>query len=620
MSEKSNEVTGNVTRSSGITPQCTNYGCYHCTFFKRHAFFFCGPCDLYDTVIEKGQVNSESKMYKCVAGHKSFIFPTTKLKQFSYLTLRQLYFCPPSVKPVDTYESDGTDSSEDGSSVDEEIFAKQKKDSPFSLFATTQRILASEFSPYALEPDPAQADSDPMSNPQIAELMAEVDTLKSKVDRLKSELEKENKKNEIKKKRSERNLMVQEDELPQEKKKRQTKSVVNVNLVVALHEAISNVFTKVHQFKNLGGKQVTQALVSVFWTYDGGITQEGLIAKVSRWLKDNVFKVRELLKAMELRGGVLNYEGVEIMRSLEVKGRRNFHHSILPSTSRLQKIQAKMNKIASNRNALPGIQTYGSGENETVNIGVSVDGTNISKRIKTMVGGIKINATQATCPITQHPFFFDPENPDALSGIQMSGPDNPFPADWKPLTVSVELDMEGSWEGTLVGHGVKKFANTCPCQQCNTISDELHVPNPTCCSHWCETLHSERGDDWQCFHHEIITPVKVNEMRTEVESVKQILLVTIDEILQTTDSMKSENVDVPRKTSTSNPKSIHFIPQSLQEKVKFSNRLTRELFLRGLPVLDDMTVRRERLRDALRWERYLRILKTQIEHGTWNSR
>jgi hypothetical protein len=70
-----------------------------------------------------------------------------------------------------------------------------------------------------------------------------------------------------------------------------------------------------------------------------------LIAKVSRWLRDNVFKVGELLKLMDLKGGVLNYEGVEIMHSLEVKGRRNFRESILPSRSRLQNFQVKMNKI-----------------------------------------------------------------------------------------------------------------------------------------------------------------------------------------------------------------------------------------------------------------------------------
>eukprot|EP00978_Attheya_sp_CCMP212_P015819 scaffold40924_cov34-Attheya_sp.AAC.5 len=93
---------------------------------RSRACIFCcaGPCDIYDTVVEKGQVNSESKMFKCVTGHKSFIFPLTKLKQCSYLPLPQLYIRPPSVKPVDTYESDRTDSSEEGSSDDEEIFVE----------------------------------------------------------------------------------------------------------------------------------------------------------------------------------------------------------------------------------------------------------------------------------------------------------------------------------------------------------------------------------------------------------------------------------------------------------------------------------------------------------------
>mmetsp|Transcript_9793 Transcript_9793/g.17816 ORF Transcript_9793/g.17816 Transcript_9793/m.17816 type:complete len:391 (-) Transcript_9793:136-1308(-) len=293
-SKKSNKVTGNVTRSSGIRPRCTDYGRYRCALFKRHGFFFCAPCDLYDTS-------------------------------------HQLYARPPSVKAVDTSESDSSDegSSDEESSDDEEIFGKQKRDSPFSPFATTQRILASEFSPYDEEPVPALADSDQMLNPQIAELMAEVDTLKSEVDTLKSELEKEKQK-----KKSKGNVTVQEDEPPKEKKKRLTKSVVNANLVEALHEAISNVLNKVPQFKNLGGKRVTQALVAVFWTYDGGIAQEGLIAKVSRWLRDNVFQLGLLLKAMDLRGGVLNYEGLEILRSLEVLGRRFFRNSILPSTSR----------------------------------------------------------------------------------------------------------------------------------------------------------------------------------------------------------------------------------------------------------------------------------------------
>eukprot|EP00978_Attheya_sp_CCMP212_P031770 scaffold121323_cov32-Attheya_sp.AAC.3 len=80
--------------------------------------------------------------------------------------------------------------------------------------------------------------------------------------------------------------------------------------------------------------------------------------------------------------------------------------------------------------------------------------------------------------------------------------------------------------------------------------------------------------------------------------------------------MKLEDADKPQKTSQSNPKSIHFIPQTLTENAKFSNLLIRELLLRELPAMGDITLRRERLRDTLRRERFMRRLQKQSEHGT----
>eukprot|EP00978_Attheya_sp_CCMP212_P000630 scaffold1230_cov33-Attheya_sp.AAC.1 len=261
-----------------------------------------------------------------------------------------------------------------------------------------------------------------------------------------------------------------------------------------------------------------------------------------------------------------------------------------------------------------------------------------------------MNAHQATCPITKRLLFFDPEDPDSYTDIQSSrmnchplsifegeetkdtcfwhkpqfdfflnscktaGPDNPFP-DWQPFTISVELDMKGSWEGSFVGEGVKRHAQTCPCQQCATISDELHVPNANLCpARWCQKLHAQK-EGWECHHHEIITPERVTQMKTKVDSLKQMLSVCIEEIIVQS-KMKVEDADKPQKTSQSNPKSIHFIPQTLTEKVKFSNLLTRELLLRELPAMGDITLRRERLRDALRRERFLRRLQKQIKHGT----
>eukprot|EP00978_Attheya_sp_CCMP212_P011468 scaffold28291_cov36-Attheya_sp.AAC.3 len=43
--------------SSSTGTRCTNYGQYHHAQYKEYGFFFCSPCDLYDTVIEKCMVD-----------------------------------------------------------------------------------------------------------------------------------------------------------------------------------------------------------------------------------------------------------------------------------------------------------------------------------------------------------------------------------------------------------------------------------------------------------------------------------------------------------------------------------------------------------------------------------
>eukprot|EP00978_Attheya_sp_CCMP212_P044559 scaffold314359_cov49-Attheya_sp.AAC.1 len=93
MSKKSKCANVNLTRSSGIKPRCSNYGCYRHAFYQRHGFFFCNACVLYDSVVEKRAVNSESRRYKCTAGHTSLIFPTTRIKNSTYRSSQQIYNC-----------------------------------------------------------------------------------------------------------------------------------------------------------------------------------------------------------------------------------------------------------------------------------------------------------------------------------------------------------------------------------------------------------------------------------------------------------------------------------------------------------------------------------------------
>jgi hypothetical protein len=100
----------------------------------------------------------------------------------------------------------------------------------------------------------------------------------------------------------------------------------------------------------------------------------------------------------------------------------------------------------------------------------------------------------------------------------------------------------------------KHVAHVCPCQQRVTILDNLHVPNPTRCSCWCQKLHTEKGIEWQCYHHEIITPSKITEMETKLESLKWMLLVCINEIIVWS-KKKFKNVDIIQGKSEFKPNS-----------------------------------------------------------------
>eukprot|EP00978_Attheya_sp_CCMP212_P039409 scaffold204550_cov48-Attheya_sp.AAC.1 len=190
MSKKSTCTNVNLTRSSGIKPRCSNYGRYRHAFYRRHGFFFCNACVLYDSVVEKSAVNSESRRYKCTAGHTSFIFPTTRIKNSTYRSSQQIYnrrrIWKAPVEEGNESETEclSSEEEEEAESSDEEEEVRQGFIS--SPFESTQRVLANEFSPEFLQQQASIAATPVYAaacNPQI-------DLLQAEVSRLKSELEK----------------------------------------------------------------------------------------------------------------------------------------------------------------------------------------------------------------------------------------------------------------------------------------------------------------------------------------------------------------------------------------------------------------------------------------------
>jgi hypothetical protein len=656
-SQTENKNKAAMTRSSSKGVRCTNYGVYRHAQYKEYGFFFCSPCDLYDTVVEKWTVDSECNRYKCTAGHDSFIFPSTKTK--IYVPSKNRDFPLPKAKVAEESDSDSVSSS---SSAEEEDADEEEPEVSPSRPPILERRLHSEFSPEGASFSNTASTPPTRTAGDHAALLDTISRLKAENASLQTELKVE--------RDNQPSSNAGNSQKGRKKKKRQTKREVNEALQNAITTSIMEVLTH-EDFSNLGLKRTSTALVKAFWNVDDGHAQGGLIVEVSKWLRNNVFTPGKVLKQMDLHGGVLNYEGIEILRLLEHLGQKYFRTSILPSTSRIQRFQRKMNKVGETIVPFDSIMTsdgegiefdlkkatevvfhgYGlteTGKTTNLECGVSCDGTNMSKKINTMIGGFKVKHLTAICPIKKLPIFSDTGLVNSCTGCQtrnccyptnlymgketktsfrrhepqfnfynkaeLEGPENPFYPTWLPLKVSVELDMKGSWEGTQIG-GPTKIQHL-PCQQCAIISDDLHVPKPGFekCGRWCQSLHMEK-EGWQCYHHDIITPDMIENMGTEVEALRDMLLVHVDDIVKNT-KLRFENPDRLKDSSETYPRSIGFMPQNHSEKTKFSALLTKELMLRALSIDGDIVVRRERLRDELRKEYELRNLLKKIDHGT----
>lgn len=72
----------------------------------------------------------------------------------------------------------------------------------------------------------------------------------------------------------------------------------------------------------------------------------------------------------------------------------------------------------------------------------------------------------------------------------------------------------------------------------------------------------------------------------------------------------------PTQYSRRNPLSIHFVPETRLEKNQFSHLVTSELHLRQLNEGGSLSIRREQLHGALKAERSISDLLSEISHGT----
>ncbi|KAL7562960.1 hypothetical protein ACA910_018600 [Epithemia clementina (nom. ined.)] len=81
-------------------------------------------------------------------------------------------------------------------------------------------------------------------------------------------------------------------------------------------------------------KNTCNNIAELLWDDDlfSGQLTLALVSKARTWFLNNDFAPYNILKAMDLRGGVLNYKGVEILRRCKTKGKKFVRNTAIPST------------------------------------------------------------------------------------------------------------------------------------------------------------------------------------------------------------------------------------------------------------------------------------------------
>jgi hypothetical protein len=76
-----------------------------------------------------------------------------------------------------------------------------------------------------------------------------------------------------------------------------------------------------HEFRLCKIARVGTALVNGVWSYMDGLYATQLIEHAHKYYQENVFMPSNVLRAMDLGGGCLSYEGLEVLRALESSGK-----------------------------------------------------------------------------------------------------------------------------------------------------------------------------------------------------------------------------------------------------------------------------------------------------------
>jgi hypothetical protein len=621
-------------------PSCTDFGLMRHGLYNKPVshWFFCRECDQWDN--DKNivpNIKQTSRRYKCVAGHRSCVFPTTPLPPVSL----RLKAAPAPAPAPGGRRSLGFD--ESGMDLEENVLPAE------------EQVLAST-STTSLEQESLEQEA------IIRELRTKVNRLQRRVRYFEE--------------RSAESEATKVEELlsppcsPAVRSGRKNPKSENARF----HEEVTRMLNKVVAKYKWGSIRVGRELATLFFEYSDSLCHDVLISKAKRWLRENVYTCYNILREMDRAGGTLGYEGIEIIRAAETKRVKSYKGSLIPSSGDFKRAAEKVEKLAhhlapfvlgvtstGDKEAID-FQPYwkimgtvfrayglmGAGKAHSCLCVYALDGAAITKNLGHVLGGFKVADPSATCPMTGDLLLANPTEMNAQSRnlcfplkmimgketketIKEFSPmfqfmedcesddptKNPMTLHWGmlPLTCAANCDLSAGWKCLCKG-GAAKVSNH-PCHCCALYKSKWALQNSEAklldCN-WCHELHSG-VPNWKCYHHPMMTPESLSMAQVELNRLMEGLSGSLERV-EKESRLQVDDADDATPESRRNPMSIHYCPGTNEEKLKYGEFLTAELIIRDMSPFGTISAKRVTLRKAARSEANVRLLLTELAHGT----
>ena len=669
--------------------------CKPCSVFGRdreerwNGFFFCGQCQAADdqeTLFPDVPINrrTENGPYTCIASHDNVVFPTDTVKIESVVkrSAKGKRKVPPrhsipsdiavqaTKKTKTAPESDGSFDESSQSSEESEM------DSIFKSSGEEEEECAKNTHQVSLHSGTAGLSSESRTDSTLTRSLFDDSTMSTSF--LLNDLKKEN--DRLRSSRQEKDVLIdnlQREVLSfklklkqqQQVTKRQTRKIAkfktkllevqrsNTELVIPTKatdkdrgdQIVKHI--KMILIRSVRGHGKDSERASRFFqsfcqmildsNIHHGVLQDTAVQIVGQHIRRTIFTPFRILQEMDKAGGVLNYEGIEILRRVESNGKARMR-TIIPSTSSLQNCAASIELYGSRicpfrmiRNETSMTEGFyfrpadvmkiilksgglltGDAVDRPIHMAQSIDGAVLTKHLSHTLGGLKFN--DSSNPLSQSRNSVFPvvcvcgrETTPVVRGLfgrMIQEIDEaaitvlPTAHGIKPIRISTNCDMSCDWK--LSGRGGAAKNCKFPCSKCAVKSADLHLASqlPSECKLCLHMCHTENDPNWVCRHIDMCTREHTALMKEEVKKFEA----ECPQICKTIESIRSESKirtdedprfppDDLQETSTD---SIHFDYKNatIQDRREFSRNITNDLQLRKMSLEGSLEERHERLK------------------------